>query len=165
MPPAVTLGRVRGQDAWQLVHPAEARERRDDLDEVRTMIDAGEFDIARDELRWLLDGCHDLLEAHRLLGEIAVETGDLPLARAHFGYAYEIGLKALPAGKPPGPLPYSITANQAFLESAKGLAWTFRELGRGDCAREVLALLLACDATDPLGAAAMLSTLPPEPIA
>lgn len=159
--PAISLRLVRGQEAWEFVHPPEAAERREDLDEVRAMIDNGEYDVARDELRWLLDGCHDLLEAHRLLGEIALETGELDLARAHFGYAYEIGLKALPQGRPPGPLPYSIAANQAFLESAKGLAWAFRELGRADRAREVLTMLLACDSSDPLGAAAILSALPP----
>ena len=80
--------RRRPTGEYELVHPRCAVERADDLEEVRKMIDAGEVDVAVDELRWLLSGCSDFVDAHRLLGELALSENDLPLARAHFGYAY-----------------------------------------------------------------------------
>jgi tetratricopeptide (TPR) repeat protein len=155
----VALRRVRGTETWELVHPSCAAERREDLDEIRLMIDAGEFEVARDELLWLLGDCHDLIEAHAMLGELALEEGDVKLARGHFGYAFELGTKALPKEGLRGALPHARPANQAFLEAAKGLAWSFRELGQADRAADVLRQLLALDPSDPLGAAAMLAGL------
>lgn len=116
------------------------------------MLEAGEEDIAIDELRWLLNGCPDFIEAHRMLGELALAAGDVHLARAHFGFGYDLGLAAIPARGLKGPLPYSRPANQAFFESAKGLAWVFSELGMPDRAREVLDTMLRLDPSDPLGA-------------
>jgi hypothetical protein len=78
------------------------------------------------------------------------------LARAHFGFAYDLGLGALPRNGLEGPLPYSLPGNQPFLEAAKGLAWSLFELGQPTKARDVLHQLLACDPSDPLGARAML---------
>jgi hypothetical protein len=123
------------------------------------MIDAGEDDIAIDELRWLLNGCSDFIEAHRLLAELALTDGDTKLARAHFGYAYDIGLEALPERGMPGPLACERPANRPFFESAKGLAWCFRELGMPDDARRVLDHMLQLDPSDPLGAEQMRSQL------
>jgi tetratricopeptide (TPR) repeat protein len=157
--PSIAVCRVRGTETWELVHPPCAAERREDLDEIRLMIDAGEFDVAREELLWLLEDCHDLIEAHAMLGELALEEGDARLARGHFGYAYEIGMKALPQDGLKGDLPHARPANQPFLESAKGLAWSLRESGQPDRAAEVLRQLLALDPSDPLGAAAMLAGL------
>ncbi len=85
------------------------------------MLDAGEIDVARDECRWLLEGCSDCIEAHRLLGEMALEENDLPLARGHFGYAFRVGSQALAEAGNPAPLPYRLAANQAFFESGKAL--------------------------------------------
>jgi tetratricopeptide (TPR) repeat protein len=141
-----------------LVHPRCAQERLDDLEEVRQMIDAGEVEIATDELRWLLNGCSDFVAAHRLLGELAMEQRDIKLARAHFGYAYDIGLSALPPAGLGGALPYRVPANQAFLEAAKGLAWCLRELGQDEQALAVVDQLLACDPSDPLGVRAWRET-------
>ncbi len=115
------------------------------------MIAAGEYDVARDELRWLLQGCPNFIAAHRMLGELALGENDFRLARGHFGYACEIGLRALPRGRSPAPLPYDVPANQAFLESAKGLAWCLRQLGERTLAEEVVEKLLTWDPTDPLG--------------
>ena len=79
-----------------LVHPRCARDRADDLEEVREMIEAGELDVAIDELRWLVGGCSEFIEAHGLLGELALATDeDVALARGHFGVAVQLGLKAL----------------------------------------------------------------------
>src|SRR4051812_10256221 len=75
---------------WEFKEPRCAKARREDMEEVQQMIDAGEVEIALDELRWLLNGCQDFMAAHRTLGDLAVETGDLRLARGHYGYAYQI---------------------------------------------------------------------------
>lgn len=147
---AVRVRRRSGERAWELVHPRCAQERMDDLEEVHQMLAAGETEIAVDELRWLLDGCGDFIAAHRLLGELALADGDLKLARGHFGYAYEIGLSALPLPFE-GQLPYRLAANQALLEAAKGLAWCLHELNKPKLARRVLAQLLRLDPADPLG--------------
>ena len=148
---ALRVRRKPGEKAWELVHPRCALERAEDLEEVQLMLDAGETDVALDELRWLLNGCSDFVAAHRLLGELALAVGDLRLARGHFGYAYEIVLSAFPPAGLDAPLPYRLPANQAFFESAKGLAWCLHELGKKKLALRVLDQLLACDPRDPLG--------------
>ncbi|MEX2118563.1 MAG: hypothetical protein WD847_03060 [Pirellulales bacterium] len=160
---ALKIRRRGSENAYELVHPRCAQERLDDLEEVRQMIDAGELEIATDELRWLLNGCSDFVAAHRLLGELAMEQRDVKLARAHFGYAYDIGLSALPPAGLPGPLPYRVPANQAFLEAAKGLAWCLHELGQHEQALSVLDQLLSCDPSDPLGVRTWLQTWQPPP--
>jgi len=146
------VNRVPGEDAWELVFPPSVLRRREDLEEVRAMLDAGEIDVAVDELRWLLSGCRALLEAHRLLGEIALADGDFPLAQAHFGYAFAMGLDAI--RRTPdftGRLPYARPANQAFLESGKGLAFTLRQQGDTQSASRVVQQMLEFDPSDPLG--------------
>lgn len=153
----MSLRRVHGGDVWELVHPPCAEERADDLAEVEQMLDAGETDIAREELRWLLEGCRDLLTAHRLLGEIALAEGDWKLARAHFGYAYQLGVDALPPEGLAGRLAYSLPANRPFFQAAKGLAWCFRQLELADKAREVIERLLSLDSSDPLNVRALLA--------
>lgn len=142
------------------MHPRCVRERAEDLEEVRAMIQAGELEIALDELRWLLDGCSDYLEAHQLLGELAVELdNNLPLARGHFGVAYQLGEKALRRAGNPRPLPYREPANQAFFECGRQLAACLAEAGERENAESVLRFLLDCDASDPLGVAAMIDDL------
>jgi DNA-binding transcriptional LysR family regulator len=61
------------------------------------MIEAGETEVARDELVWLLSECPDFLDAHLHLGLIALEEEDPKLARGHFGRAYELCIRALEA--------------------------------------------------------------------
>lgn len=158
----IKLRRVDGSDAWQLVHPRCARQRAEDIEEVLLMIEAGEFEIATDELRWLLDGCPDFVEAHKLLGEIALVDNDVPLARGHFGYAYQIAYRALPTGGLRGTLPHRFPANQPFHEAGKGLAWCLKELGELALARDVVEMLLKLDPTDPLGVAALNPAEMPE---
>ena len=109
------------------------------------MLDAGEIDVAVDELRWLLEGCRELLEAHRLLGQIASSAGDVPLARAHFGRAYELALKVLPKGGLPGTLPYARDANRAFFEAGRGLVECLVQLGETGLADGFVKQLLALD--------------------
>jgi len=114
------------------------------------MLAAGEYEIAQDELRWLLDGCSEFIAAHKTLGEIALLEGDVKLARGHFGYAYKIGRKALPAEGLRGTLPYDLPANRDFYEASKGLCACLRDLARYELALETLADLLKLDPSDPL---------------
>ncbi|MBI1902719.1 MAG: hypothetical protein HYS13_16590 [Planctomycetia bacterium] len=149
----VACRKVQGQDAWELVHPRCALERADDLADVQAMLGAGEIDVARDEVRWLLKECSDFIAGHRLLGELALAEEDYALARGHFGYAFRIGLKAL--GEPlPGLVPYARPDNQGFLESGKGLAFCLDKLGKREMALEVVETLLALDPSDPLAVGA-----------
>lgn len=144
---------------WEIVHPRCARARADDIAEVRHIIEMGETEIAIDELRWLLNGCGDFVDAHRLLGELALVDHEIRLARGHFGYAYEIGIAAIDRAGSPAPFPYVRAANQSFLESAKGLAHCLIELNKPQLALDVLKRLLRLDPTDPLAAQAMMKPL------
>lgn len=142
----VGVRRSASGDHWVLVHPPCVRERAEDIEEVRAMIAGGEPEIAMNELRWLLDGCNDLIEAHQLLGKLVLEINcDTTLARAHFGYAYELGLRALKRADMPSPLPARQPANLAFFEAGRGLAQCLDRLGKPDMASEVRESLIACD--------------------
>jgi len=115
------------------------------------MVEAGETEIARDELVWLLSECPDFLEAHVHLGLIALEEGDPKLARGHFGRAYELCLRALEAAGGPRPLPYALPGNQPFFEAAKGLVHCLLEQGRRQMAADLCRRIAPLDAADPLG--------------
>jgi hypothetical protein len=143
----LSLCRVGKTDVFELVYPRSVHQRAADMEEVRTMLKAGEIDVALDELRWLVDGCRTLVEAHKLLGETAMAEGDWQLARGYFGYAYQLGLDALPPGGLRGQLPYARPANRDFLESGKGLARCLAELGETKLAAEVVERLLSLDPT------------------
>ena len=139
--------------AWEIVQPRCARQRREDIEEVEAMVEAGETDIARDELVWLLSECPDFLDAHVQLGLIALEEDDPRLARGHFGRAYELCLRAIEAAGVAGPLPYALPGNQPFHQAAKGLAHCLMETGRPRTAAEVGRRMLALDPADALGLA------------
>lgn len=148
-----TLGIRRAQNGhdWIFSHPAAVREVAEDLDEVRQIIEAGEIEIAIDELRWLLGTSSEILEAHFLLGKLAVEHDhDTALARGHFGVGYQLGLRALKRAKWPTPVPALHPANQIFFDCGRGLAWCLVELDRREMAREVVEQLLKLDPADPL---------------
>ena len=156
----VSVQQLKDKSGWQLVHPRCACERKDDLEEVQTMIDGGAADVARDELHWLLEGCPDFIDAHYMLGVLAVdEDQDLTLARGHFGYAYQLGLTALRRAGLPKPLPYAVEANQSFFEAGKGLAYCLRELDKPKMAIEVLDELIRLDSQCSLGLAEMRTNL------
>lgn len=133
------------------MHPRCARARQEDIEEVLTMIAAEEHEIATDELRWLLAECHDFLEAHKLLGDLALVESDFKLARGHYGYAYQLGLKAIDAAGPISSLPYRHTANRAFFDAGRGLVRCLEKLGKKRMARDVVVRLLQLDGGDPLG--------------
>jgi hypothetical protein len=156
----VSVARGAGGGSWILVHPRCARDCADDLDEVRVMIAAGETAVAADELRWLLDVCRDMLDAHFLLGKLAAEAEhDVELARGHFGYAYQLGVKALERAGNPTPFSPLHPANRPFFDAGRGLAWCLAELQQPEKAREVLERLIACDPADPLRLRAWLDDL------
>lgn len=144
---------LSGSVAWEIVQPRCARRRREDIDEVAAMLAAGEGEIARDELVWLLSECPDFLEAHVQLGLVALDEGDTKLARGHFGRAYELCLRALEAAgnPPPKPLPHALPGNQPFFEAAKGLVHCLMETGRKNVAVDVCRRIAPLDPADPLG--------------
>lgn len=155
----VSVRRTADGRSWALVHPREARDRAEDLEEVAAMIEAGELDVALDELRWLLSDCSEFIAAHVLLGNLAKEMGDTPLARGHYGAGYQMGLQALRREKMPKPLLFSQPANQPFFEAGRGLTWSLEKLGKPQMAEEVVATLCALDPSDPLEIRAMLDEM------
>lgn len=147
----IQVRRAADGKSYEFLFPSSVRERTEDMEEVHSMLAAGESEIAVDELRWLLGGCHELLEAHFLLGKIAAEQGNKDLARAHFGYAFQLGTDALPKRGLDHPLPHANPANQAFHEAGAGLAKVLLDLNEANKAKEIAMQLLALDPTDPLG--------------
>jgi hypothetical protein len=156
----VDVRRTADGRGWVFVHPRCARDRAEDLEEVRMMVEAGELDVAVDELRWLLSGCSDFIEAHALLGELALAAGnDVPLARGHFGIAVQLGLKALDRSRAKGPLPCREPANASFYIAGRGLAWCLAKLDLRPKAEELVAKLVALDRSDPLEIGKVLSEI------
>jgi hypothetical protein len=148
---AIQVRRAADGKSYEFLYPSSVRQRTEDMEEVRAMLAAGETEIAIDELRWLVGGCQDLLEGHQLLGKIAAEAGDRELARAHLGYAFQLGSDALPKRGLDHPLPHANPANQAFHEAGAALVQVLLELEESNKAKEVAMQLLALDPTDPLG--------------
>ena len=148
---AVGVERSRSGQGWTLTHPECVREGADDLEEVREMIASGESEVAIDELRWLLEECAEWIEAHYLLGKLAVEVeGDIALGRAHFGFGYQLGERALRRADRPTPVPAMHPANRPWYDAGRGLAWCLAEQGKRDMALEVIEYLLQSDPSDPL---------------
>ncbi len=157
---SLSVARAQSGQGWVLVAPRAVRECAEDLEEVRLMIDAGEHEIAIDELHWLLGNEHDLIEAHFLLGKLAVEAkNDIPLARGHFGVGYQLGMKALRRAKMPKPVPALHPANHLFFDAGRGLIWCLHSLGKSEMAIEIVQQLLAIDPDDPLRLGAWLDEI------
>jgi hypothetical protein len=91
---------------------------------------AGEPDEARDALRYALQGCGDNIWVHVALGRIALEESNDPtLARGHFGYGFELVMKALPPNFQ-GRLPRGRAANRPFFDAIDGLIACHEALGQ-----------------------------------
>lgn len=142
--PARLRVRQLGGNRLALLAPVTALDRKEDLEEVHTMIAAGELEIARDELLYLVSDCRGFLEAHNLLGELALEENDVRLAQGHFGFAYEIGLDSLPQGFK-GRLPANREYNGPFFLAGRGVARCLIARGEARKGREVLERLAAFD--------------------
>ncbi len=159
-PHGISAKRTKTGDAWTLVHPKCVRERAEDMQEVREIIEAGELDVAIDELRWLLGSCSEFIEAHELLAELTIRAdNNVPLARGHFGFGYHLGLRALQRASMPTPVPYRLPANQALFHCGRGLVWCLCRLEKQEMAREVVEQLVAMDPSDPLELKAMFDSL------
>lgn len=144
----ITVRQVEA-NVFELVHPRKARMLSDDLEEVYDMLAHEEWELAMDELLWLLRECRELLEAHQLLGRIALFQNKLDLARAHLGYAYELGLTAI--GKTfSGRLPFDRPSNRPLLQATYDLVRCLIQLNDHELARSVAQQLLVWDPTDPL---------------
>jgi hypothetical protein len=139
----LTLRRVDAK-RFALLEPFTAIDRKEDIDEVRKMIAGGELEIARDELLYLVSDCRGFLEAHNLLGELALEEEDISLAQGHFGFAYEIGIGSLPPDFK-GELPANKEYNGAFFLSGRGVARCLIARGQHEKGREVLEQLAKLD--------------------
>jgi hypothetical protein len=160
---SLALVRAQSGNAWVFSHPREVRECAEDLEEVREMIVEGETDVAVDELRWLLEMCHEMLAAHFLLGKIAVEhDSDIPLGRGHFGAGYQLGLQAWRRAGEPTPVAALHPANRVFFDCGRGLVWCLHNLGLTPLAVEVVEQLLKLDPTDPLALKGWLDELRTE---
>lgn len=128
--------------------PPCALDRDLDLVEVQEMIAGAELEIARDELLYLVADCRGFLEAYCLLAELALEDGDIPLAKGHYGFAYENGLDVLPQGFK-GKLPADEGYNSHFFKAGRGLARCLIAKGELVKGREVLKQLLKFDSSEP----------------
>ena len=125
------IGLRRGDDgAFELVHPPCVEEVEPDYAEAMEILREGEPDEAKAALRHALEGCRDNLWVHVALGRLALEVGrDADLARGHFGYAYDLASRALPAGFS-GPLPPELVPNRPLFDAVEGLIQCARFRGR-----------------------------------
>lgn len=115
---------------FELVHPRGVMEVELDYHEAMEMWKAGDPESARDALRYVLSAYRDNLWVHAALGRIALEEfHDPSLAEGHFGYAVDLGSRAIPPGFR-GRLPRDRPANQPFFEALDGLAKSLADLGR-----------------------------------
>ena len=132
------------------------------------MVAAGEIEIARDEVRWLLSECHDFQAAHKLLGDLGLAEGDFRLARGHYGYAYQLGIQALDrspefaAASPDRRLPYAILANQPFYQAGRGVVQCLLKMNKRGMAQDVINRLLSLDPGDPLSVRRLLDQAPTQ---
>jgi hypothetical protein len=123
------LTRLGGND-FELVHPRCVDEMELDYAEGMDLWEAGDVEAARDALRYALQGCGDNLWVHVALGRMAMEEfKDPTLARGHYGYAFELGQRALPVGFS-GRLSRERLANQPFYAAIEGLASCYEALGK-----------------------------------
>ena len=133
---------------WAFVAPDCACERELDLEDAIHMREKQEEEIARDELLYLVADCHGFMAAHNLLGEMALEQSDVKLARGHYGFSYENGLKSIPLGFS-GRLPVDQGYNAPFFDAGHGLARCLVALGRIEEAEKVLRKLAQLDPSEP----------------
>ena len=141
------LQRLDG-NRYAFVAPRCALLRDLDLDEVAAMRGEQEPGMARDELLFLVEDCRGFLEAYNILAELALEEGDIPLARGYYGFAYESGLAAIPPAFK-GRIPAGAGYNRHFYLAGRGLARCLiaaKEVKEG---RGILQQLLRWDPDEP----------------
>jgi hypothetical protein len=127
----IRLKRLGGND-FELVHPQGALEAELDYEEGMEIWRAGDPEGARDALRYALGAYHDNLWIHTALGRIALEEfRDPTLARGHFGYAVDLGRRALPP-QFAGRLPAGRPGNRPFHDALEGLIRCLETLGQAE---------------------------------
>jgi len=130
------LKRLDDRD-FALDHPKCIHEMELDYEEGIELRREGDPEGARDALRFALQGCGDNMWVHCALGWIALEDfNDPSLARGHFGYGFELALKAIPRDFD-GRLPREHTANRPLYDAIDGLILCYEKLGRPDHAEEL----------------------------
>lgn len=136
----LSLRRVGGDD-FELIHPRCVAEMELDYAEGIELLEAGDPESARDALRYALQGCGDNIWVHVALGRIALdEFKDPTLARGHYGYAFELAQKAMPADFR-GRLPKSRPSNAPLHDAIDGLVRCYEALGQEDEAGPLKALV------------------------
>ncbi|PIE18658.1 MAG: hypothetical protein CSA66_04315 [Proteobacteria bacterium] len=98
------------------------------------------------------------LDAHAILGDIALGADRVADALAHYAVGAAIGDLSVPA-EGAGELPWSEADNHAYLACLYGCARALRRLGRERDAAAPLARLLALDPDDGLGASGLMRAL------
>ncbi|MES2792560.1 MAG: hypothetical protein V4719_23310 [Planctomycetota bacterium] len=147
LPPGALELKGLGSSKYAFQAPECALDRDLDMAEVLEIRAGGEFEIARDELLYLVADCRGFLEAYVQLAELALEDEDISLAKGHFGFAYENGLDALPFNFR-GQLPSKEGYNSFFYAAGRGLARCLISRRENQEAREVLQQLLRFDPTE-----------------
>ena len=133
------LQRLDARD-FALDHPKCVHEMEPDFVEGLELRREGDFEAARDALRYALQGCGDNMWVHVALGWIALEDfKDPTLARGHFGYGFELARKAIP-GDFAGRLPREHPANHPLYDAIDGLILCHEKLGQPDLVAELRAL-------------------------
>jgi hypothetical protein len=125
---------------FELLHPRAVDELELDYEEGIELWKAGDPESARDALRYALSACHNNLWVHVALGRLALEEfRDPALARGHFGYALELGQRALPRGFS-GRLPCERRNNRPLYEAIDGLLLCLEALRQHDGCASLRAL-------------------------
>jgi hypothetical protein len=120
-----------GGNRFELSHPPCVHETELDYEEGLEIWKAGDPEAARDALRYALGACRDNMWIHVALGRIALEEfRDPALARGHFGYAVELGRRAL-TPQFAGLLPPDRPGNRPFHDALEGMIRSLQALGRG----------------------------------
>lgn len=138
-PGSISLAAIGG-NRFEVKHPSCVRETELDYEDGMDLWQAGDPEGARDALRYALSACRDNLWIHTALGRIALEEfRDPTLARGHFGYAVELGRRALPP-QFAGVLPVDRPNNRPFYDALDGLIRSLEALGQGGEARALRTL-------------------------
>lgn len=139
-PGPIGLRRLKDEE-YELVHPRCVEETELDYQEGVELWRVGEPELARDALRYALEGCRENLWVHAALGDLALrEYRDARLARGHYGYVVELVQRALPPNFA-GRLPRDRDANRPFFDALEGLVASLESLGRGRDAQELRRML------------------------
>ncbi len=125
---------------FALSHPKCIQEMEPDYEEGIELRREGDFEAARDALRYALQGCGDNIWVHVALGQIALEDFNDPgLARGHFGYGFELAEKAIPRDFS-GRIPREHPANRPLYDAIDGLIACHEKLGQPALAAELRGL-------------------------